>query len=165
MLLICTATHGENLRLCQRALERARHLNLDAQLLDISTINLPLYTSFDDAAPDPSIINPLMEVFTKAKGFFIAAPEYNGSIPPTLVNAITWLSVEGEDFRQMFNNKPAIIATHSGGSGQKVLLAMRMQLSHLGVNVLGRELSAKDGVEVRDASIDDVLKRIAPLLR
>lgn len=164
MLLICTATHGENLHLCQRALERARHLNLDAHLLDISTINLPLYTSFDDAAPDPSIMNPLMEAFTKAKGFFIAAPEYNGSIPPTLVNAITWLSVEGEDFRRMFNNKPAIIATHSGGSGQKVLIAMRMQLSHLGVNVLGRELSAKDGAAVRDASIDDVLKRIAPLL-
>jgi hypothetical protein len=32
------------------------------------------------------------------------------------------------------------LATHSGGGGQKVLLAMRQQLSHLGSTVLGREV-------------------------
>ena len=43
-------------------------------------------------------------------------------------------------------------------------MAMRMQLSHLGVNVLGRELSAKGDQGVLDSSIDDVLRRINPLL-
>ena len=109
-------------------------------------------------------MDPLIDAFSDATGFFISAPEYNGLIPPSLVNAITWLSIEGDDFRAMFNNKPAIIATHSGGPGQKALFALRMQLSHLGANVLGRELSAKEGKEVAVSSIDDVLLRIKPLL-
>ena len=164
LLLFCTATDGENLRLCERAFARAETFGIKGQLLDLSAADLPLFASFKGDKPDPSAMAPIVEAFTQATGFFFAAPEYNGLIPPSLVNAITWLSIESDDFRAMFNNKPAVIATHSGGPGQKALMAMRMQLSHLGVNVLGRELSAKNGSDVAEASIDDVLQRIKRML-
>lgn len=164
LLLFCAATDGANLRLCEHAFARAEAFGIKGQLLNLSAIELPLFTSFDGEKPDPSVMTPLAEAFSQATGFFFAAPEYNGLIPPSLVNAITWLSIESTDFRAMFNNKPAVIATHSGGPGQKALLAMRTQLSHLGVNVLGRELSAKDGSDVQESSIDDVLQRIKRML-
>lgn len=164
MLLFCSATHGGNLRLCEQAMARAQALGIESKLVNVAEVNLPLFGSLDGQKPDASVMQDLVDTFRRAKGFFIAAPEYNGSIPPTLINAITWLSTEGEDFRNIFNNKPAIIATQSGGPGHKVLMAMRMQLSHLGVNVLGRELSAKGDQGVLDSSIDDVLRRINPLL-
>ena len=100
--------------------------------------------------PPAELMTELSEAFTSATGFFFAAPEYNGSIPPTLSNLIAWLSTETTDFRSVFNDKPAVIATHSGGGGQKLLTSLRIQLSHLGMNVLGRELASKGDGEVRE---------------
>ena len=165
MLLICTATHNQNLRLAERALERANAMGIHAELIDLSTQSLPLYSSLSDQKnPQDEVINPLIERFKAATAFFFCAPEYNGSIPPTFTNAITWLSVASDDFRLLFNNKPAVIATHSGGGGQKLLISMRIMLSHLGVNVLGRELSAKGKDPVAQTSIDDALARLKPLI-
>ena len=164
LLLFCAATDGDNLRLCERALARADAFGMKGRILNLASLELPLFVSSKDEKPSSSAMTPLVEAFSQASGFFFAAPEYNGLLPPTLVNAITWLSVESDDFRSMFNNKPAVIATHSGGPGQKALIAMRMQFSHLGVNVLGRELSAKNGSDVEEASIDDVLQRIKRML-
>ena len=106
----------------------------------------------------------LIDAFTEASGFVFCAPEYNGSIPPTFTNAITWLSIVSDDFRALFNNKPAALATHSGGEGQKLLISMRIMLSHLGMNVLGRELSVKGKEPIKDSSIDDVILRLKSLL-
>ena len=99
--------------------------------------------------------------FCAVTSFAFVAPEYNGSIPPTLSNAIAWLSVGTEDFRELFNGKGAAIATHSGGGGQKVLVAMRLQLSHLGVNVLGRELLTSSQRELNEDSARAVLGMLA----
>jgi NAD(P)H-dependent FMN reductase len=59
-----------------------------------------------------------------------------------VTNAIAWLSVSTDDFRALFNGRPVALATHSGGGGNKVALAMRQQLSHLGCTVVGREVVA-----------------------
>ncbi len=165
MLLICTATHGQNLRLAEHIEERANALGISAKLVDLSGQELPLYTSLrDQAQPDEASMQDLVDLFTEAKGFVFCAPEYNGSMPPTLSNAITWLSIASSDFRSVFNNKPAAIATHSGGGGQKVLMSMRIMFAHLGLNVLGRELAAKGKEPVATESIDDVLDRLKSLI-
>ena len=165
MLLICTATHHQNFRLAQHALQRANALGISAKLIDLSTQKLPVYSSLpDQESPSDDVMSPLIDAFSNATGFFFCAPEYNGSLPPTFTNTITWLSVASKDFRALFNNKPAVMATHSGGSGQKLLISMRIMLSHLGVNVLGRELSANGKDAVEESSIDDALNRLKPLL-
>ena len=61
----------------------------------------------------------IMKKFIKASGFIICAPEYNGSIPPVLTNIIAWLSVMGDDWRLVFNGKIGLLATHSGGGGDR----------------------------------------------
>jgi chromate reductase len=90
----------------------------------------------------------------------ICAPEYNGSIPPVLTSAIAWLSVQGEDFRSLFNGRPIAIATHSGGGGHTVLTALRLQLAHLGAQVVGRQLVSNNAKPAKDSSIADLLARL-----
>ncbi len=164
MILICTASDGANLALCRRVEALLKTRGVETCLVDLTAISLPLYTSKVLERPEPQLMADLSASFTSATGFFFAAPEYNGSIPPTLSNAITWLSTETEDFRSVFNHKPAVIATHSGGGGQKLLTSLRIQLSHLGMNVLGRELSSKGDGEVRESSLNDALERLLSLV-
>jgi len=160
MILICSASSGANLKLCRRAESFFKERGVDTCFVDLTATELPLYTSRVVHTPNSALISALAQSFRRAEGFFFAAPEYNGSIPPTLSNVIAWLSTESKDFRALFNNKPAVIATHSGGGGQKVLTSMRIQLSHLGVNVLGRTLASKGDGEVGAASLNETLDRL-----
>lgn len=66
--------------------------------------------------------------------FIIASPEYNGSMPGLLKNAIDWVS----RFRpQPFNEHHALLmsASPSMGGANKALWSLRMPLEHLGANV------------------------------
>ena len=90
-------------------------------------------------------------------------PEYNGSIPPVLTSAIAWLSVQGDDFRALFNGRPVAIATHSGGGGHTVLTALRLQLAHLGAHVVGRQLVSNKNLPAKDDSIADLISRLNQL--
>lgn len=66
--------------------------------------------------------------------FIIAAPEYNGSMPGVLKNAIDWVS----RYRpQPFNEKHALLmsASPSMVGGNRGLWQLRIPLEHLGTNV------------------------------
>ena len=160
MLMICTASSGENRRLALRLQELAGELGISSQLIDLTEYDVPLYTPARDDLGAPQSVALLSEAFASADGFFVCAPEYNGSIPPTLTNAIAWMSTQADDFRALFNGKPLAIATHSGGGGQKVLVAMRLQFSHLGCNVVGRELLTNKKKPLRDESARWILRQL-----
>ena len=63
-----------------------------------------------------------------ARGIVITSSPGNQTV---LTSAIAWLSVQGSDFRALFNGRPVVIATHSGSGGHTVLTALRLQLAHL----------------------------------
>jgi len=165
VILICAASDGENLKLAQAIQGRAQAMGLETHLIDLAGESLPLYSRRAEKAGMPPKLASLKSTFLEAQGMFFCAPEYNGSIPPVLTNIIAWLSVSGKDFREVFNAKPIGIATHSGSMGQKVLTAMRMQFSHLGANVVGREILSNSRKPFNPDSVDSILKQIAALSR
>ncbi|MEO8087514.1 MAG: NAD(P)H-dependent oxidoreductase [Bacteroidota bacterium] len=66
--------------------------------------------------------------------FLIACPEYNGSMPGLIKNAIDWVS----RFRpQPFNEKHGLLmsASPSMAGGNKALWSLRMPFEHLGARV------------------------------
>ena len=66
--------------------------------------------------------------------FIISSPEYNGSMPGLLKNAIDWVS----RFKpQPFNERHALLlsASPSMGGGNKGLWSLRIPLEHLGARV------------------------------
>ena len=50
------------------------------------------------------------------------------------------MSVMAKNWRQVFNGKIALLATHSGGSGNNLIQSLRIQLNHLGTIVLPRTI-------------------------
>ena len=82
----------------------------------------------------------------------------------SLTSAIAWLSVQGEDFRCLFNGRPIAIATHSGGGGVEGLTALRIQLAHLGAQVVGRQIVATRANPAKDDSIADLIDRLSKIL-
>jgi len=165
-LLIITSSNGENLKLAERFVIAGRKLNYSCKLLDLTTsendlpIFNPRHNSKDKTPANLESINLQMDSHSH---WVICAPEYNGSIPPILTNAIAWLSVQGKDFRSLFNERPIAIASCSGGGCMEVLLSMRIQLTHLGALVLGRQLTSNKSKIAEDKSINAILNQLLKL--
>jgi chromate reductase, NAD(P)H dehydrogenase (quinone) len=161
MLLICAGSNGKNLALTNRLAEFCTELDIEHELLDIVAMDWPLYTPDEQKKGTPKDFDSIAALFHRAKSYLLCAPEYNGSIPPTLTSLIAWLSVADEDFRTLFNGKKTGIASFSGGAGQKVMVAMRLQMAHLGADVLGRELLCNYQKELNEDAAREVLQRLA----
>tara|TARA_Y100001968_G_scaffold116641_1_gene106027 strand:- start:108 stop:632 length:525 start_codon:yes stop_codon:yes gene_type:complete len=165
-LLVITASNGENLKLAEKFLGASKKLHYSCHLLDLtkSEYDLPIFNPRNNLKDEPPVnlelINNLMASHSH---WVICAPEYNGSIPPILTNAIAWLSVQGKDFRCLFNGRPISIASFSGGGCMELLLSLRIQLTHLGALVLGRQLSCNKSKMPEDKSIHEILKQLLKL--
>ena len=107
-----------------------------------------------------SLINEMQE----SKGLIFCAPEYNGSIPPIVSNAISWISVSGEDWRGSFIDKIALIGTHSGGGGDKFFRSMKIQLEHLGSVVMPRPITVNNSSPLKKDSAEKILKQFINLI-
>ena len=165
-VLVIAASNGENLKLAQRFVDQAHAQNNSADLLDLTTLELPLYTPRMQEKGMPEGIAALQKQLMAAPRWVICAPEYNGSIPPVLTNTIAWLSVQGDDFRTLFNGRPIAMASFSGGGGMELLVSLRVQLTHLGAQVVGRQLLSNYAKPAKEESIADLMQRLmqmAPL--
>ncbi len=162
-LLVIAASNGENLALAGRFADAARQQGQRAEVLDLTDLNLPLFTPRCQALGLPAELPALQRQLIMAPRWVICAPEYNGSIPPVLTSAIAWLSVQGDDFRTLFNGRPVVIASHSGGGGETLMVALRLQLAHLGAQVVGRQLVSTGAKPAKESSITDLVQRLISL--
>ena len=165
-LLVITASNGQNLKLAERFLIAGKKLNYSCELLDLteSKNDLPVFNPRHNAKDKaPANLESINIQMVRHSHWVICAPEYNGSIPPILTNAIAWLSVQGKDFRSLFNERPIAIASFSGGGCMELLLSMRIQLTHLGALVLGRQLATNKSKIAEDKSINAILNQLLQL--
>lgn len=111
------------------------------KVLDLSSYNLPIYSqdleSTEGISPD---VKQLKEDLQSADGWVYCSPEYNGSMTPLFVNAMTWASrgdPEGKMYAT-FQDKVAIVVAASPGAmgGLRGINPTRQLLTNLGVNVL-----------------------------
>ncbi|MDP6324937.1 MAG: NAD(P)H-dependent oxidoreductase [Candidatus Thalassarchaeaceae archaeon] len=161
--LMITATSGTNRELADVFATTAIEKGHEAEIVDLVEMDLPMFTMVrskdPESAPD---ISDLISSMTEADAWVVIAPEYNGSMPPTLNNAVAWMSMDWQNFRTMCTGKPVGLATHSGGGGAHVIMAMRQQFSFIGADVIGRAcLSGRDkeaNPETIDAMIDNLAR-------
>jgi chromate reductase len=161
-ILILAASNGENLKLAQRFANAADAIGTSSEILDLTTLTLPLFTPRARSEVLPEGLLALQAQLQGSPRWVICAPEYNGSIPPVLTSAFAWLSVLGDDFRALFNGRPIAMASHSGSGGHEVLAVLRIQLAHLGAHVVGRQLVSNASKPAQDSSIEAI---VAALLR
>ncbi len=164
MHLIISATRNNNHKLAQSLEKTAKELEMETRLICLEDYDLPVYTPTVEGKGIPEVAKTLTTLFCEAKSLTFCAPEYNGSIPPIVNNAIAWISRSGdEDWRGAFNGKPAVVATHSGGGGLKVTQAMRAQLEHLGSIVLPRPIVTNFSKELNPDSAVAILGQLNKL--
>jgi len=162
--LMVTATSGTNYELAEMFSNAAQAKGHDAEIVDLAEIDLPMFTmarSKDpESAPD---ISDLMSTMNEADAWIVIAPEYNGSMPPTLNNLIAWMStsMDWQSFREMCTGKPVGLATHSGGGGAHVIMAMRQQFSYIGADVMGRSCQSGRDKDANPDTIDAMIDGLA----
>jgi len=123
----------------------------NAQLLDAAAGTFPAGASlsrfnglrdippYEEGIADPPSVVALKEAIAEADGVLFATPEYNGSIPGQLKNALDWVSRPFE--HNVLRNKPvAVIGTSTGMFGAIWAQAeLRKVLGLIGARVLDRD--------------------------
>jgi NAD(P)H-dependent FMN reductase len=86
-------------------------------------------------------------------GLLIATPEYNGSLPPLLKNAIDWVTRVKVGGARAFSGKPVGLASSSDGqyAGIRSIGHLRAILSHIGCEVVAAQCSVPRAQEAFDA--------------
>ena len=163
-VIVFSATNGNNLKLANKLCDIASDMSQKLELINIEDLNLPLYTPKKQKEGMPDGVIGIKEKLMQAKGFVICAPEYNGSIPPVVTNLIAWISVGADkNWREAFNGKFAVVATHSGSGGMKYYFSIRTQLEHLGTIVLPRPILTNYQKELAPESAQAILQQIFDL--
>jgi chromate reductase len=102
---------------------------------------VPPYDEDDDAHPGPAAVDALREAVADANAILISTPEYNGSIPGQLKNALDWVS------RPIATNplryKPvAVVGASTGAFGAVWSQAeLRKVLATIGARVVEGEVA------------------------
>ena len=164
-ILIVSATLNNNYKLAKQ-LKKLIDQEANVTVVSLEDYNLPVYTEkvFDKyIKSNQNTIEKLTKHFINNQGIIICAPEYNGSTPPIVNNAIAWISTTTKYWRDAFNDKIALIATNSGGPGTKYITIMKLQMEHLGCVVMPRSISANKSNPLNIESTKKILKKFIDL--
>ena len=86
--------------------------------LEIASIaGIPLYDGDVEAQGMPPEVLSLKEKIAQADGVLIVTPEYNGSLPGVLKNAIDWCSRPASDIPRVFGDRPVALIGATPGMG------------------------------------------------
>ena len=126
ILIFAGSTRQEsyNRKLAKAAAAIAEQQGAQATLLELSDFDIPLYNADLEARGTPADVIRLKQAMHSHAAWIICSPEYNGSYPALLKNAIDWASspVKGDalwsDGTLPFRNKVVGMASASpGGMG------------------------------------------------
>ena len=160
-IAVVVASHEKNLELAQQISAEVNSHQMKSKIFNLFDYDLPLYDPKSEESMDNKLITPLFNVLQQSQAMVFVAPEYNGCVPPVFNNSIAWISRYSKQWREVFNGKPAVIATHSGGGGAYVLMHMRMQLSYIGMNVIGRQLLTNSDKPLNQKSLTAVVEQLS----
>ena len=158
-ILIVSVTAGNNLILAKRINEI---FEVKTEIIILEDYQLPLYTG-NIKLKNRTMIEDLCGKVIEASGFVFCGPEYNGGSAPILTNAITWISVSTDYWRDAFSDKIGLIATNSGGNGSSFLSTFRQQLEFLGVVVYPRSIIVNKNKEFNVESSKKIIEKFQNL--
>lgn len=107
------------------------------QIDDFDLRTVPFYDGDLEAQGDPEEVAALKGAVARADALLIATPEYNGSVPAVLKNAIDWASRRPPD--SPLRDKPAAVmgASPSRGGTRRAQAHLREVLARAGARVIG----------------------------
>jgi len=130
-----------NKRLAAAAAELARASGAEVTLLDLADYPAPVYDGdIEENEGLPATMKEFKAQCASHDAFIIVSPEYNGCVPPLLVNVLSWASrPEGDEAScAAFKGKRVAIAAASPGGlgGVRVIPRLRDFLAELSFEVV-----------------------------
>jgi len=127
-----------NKKLAAVAATEAREAGGEVTLADLADYEAPVYHGdLEETDGLPQSMRGFKALVNSHDAMIIVTPEYNGSVPPLLVNTLSWVSrPEGDEeaCSAFVGKKAALAATSPGGlGGVRVIPRLRDYLAELGV--------------------------------
>jgi chromate reductase, NAD(P)H dehydrogenase (quinone) len=141
-----------NTSLLRAAIEAAPE-GVEVELFDPAGIReLPLYDQDLDGSEPPEPVARLREAWGSVDAILFATPEYNGSIPGGLKNAIDWASRPRQE-AALLNKTVSVVGASPGQFGAMWAQAdLRKILGTAGARVVGDELPVTRAHEKFDSA-------------
>ena len=137
-----------NAALTQALAKRAEKAGAAIKTLDLGEYNLPI---FHGDLAIPKEVATLKADMRACGAIIIVTPEYNGSLPALLKNAIDWVSVTGQE--QFFEPIYGIASCTPGVmSGIMVLRELNYILTRVGADVVTPHVGAGHAEKAFDAA-------------
>ena len=134
-------TGSLNVRLAALAAKELTLIDVEANRISLEDYPLPIYDADVEAnsGAHPNAVK-LKQMIGAHHGVFITSPEYNGSVPPGLKNAIDWVSQvreRGDPAYAAFRNRVFALgaASPEPHGGVRGLMALR-QILELGCGAM-----------------------------
>lgn len=134
-----------NKRLISIAAHEARSAGAQVSLIDLRDFPMAIYDGDDEAlAGVPTTALELRSLFASHDAVMVATPEYNGSVPALLKNALDWCSrpTQGQDGLAPFRGKSVALMAASPGpfGGIRSVAHLRGIFSKMGAHVMADEV-------------------------
>lgn len=169
--------HSYNKRVLSIAVEGARKAGAEVTVIDLRDYPMPIFNADEYEKQFDENAARFQDILSEHDGLLIASPEYNGSLPGGMKNAIDWASRPSPKYEksvEVFKGKTAAIMTASQGSfgGLRSLAHMRGMLSIMFVNVLPVEIAVTfvkdkfdgDSAEMTDEKMKKILEDLGSSL-
>lgn len=145
-----------NRKLARQAAEALKSTGANVTYAELREYPMPLYDGDMEAQQGlPAAAKAFKDLVRAHDALLIASPEYNGSFPALIKNAIDWVSrpEAGEKHLGALSGKTAAIisASPGAGGGRRGLRHLRELLEMTGVHVIAEQLSVARAFEGFDA--------------
>ncbi|WP_111498115.1 MULTISPECIES: NADPH-dependent FMN reductase [Marinobacter] len=154
-----TRTGSFNAQLAEAAARTAETRDgVSVTRINLAHYEMPIYNGDLEAEKGlPQAARDLKQVFRDHHGFCIAAPEYNSTLTPLLVNTLHWISrpeSSDEPGLAAFKGKVAglLSASPGGFGGMRGLVPLRMMLGNIGVQVIPTQMAVPQANQVFDGN-------------
>ena len=127
--------------------------------------DLPIYSEDLEGGPLPGSVQRLRRDWASADAILFATPEYNGSIPGGLKNAVDWASrPRGE--AALANTTVAVVGASTGQFGAMwAQQDLRKSLGLAGARVVGQELPVARADQGFDENVHERLRDVLEIGR
>ncbi|MES2887073.1 MAG: NADPH-dependent FMN reductase [Pseudomonadota bacterium] len=148
-----------NMQLARWVAAQATAAGAQVTLLDLQSLQLPLYDADLEAEGMPAGALTLRQHFAHHEAFIVCAPEYNGFPTPLLINALDWASRPAADgalpsgIDAMKGTVAGLLGASPGGlGGLRGLVALRSFLQmNLGMLIVPEQHALGSAMKAFDA--------------
>ena len=167
-ILIISATSGTNFRLAENIKKTIdENGKFNSKILNLEILDLPIFNPSNIKKKQKDNLESIVSLtdsILDCCAFVLCIPEYNGNTPPVFSNAIAWVSVTTDYWKDGFSNKCVLVCSSSGGVAKKLQIALKNQMEHLGCTVFKKNIIINSNNDFKTINANNIINEFIKVL-